>query len=205
MPHRARRHGLVAWSLATLAGPIAGCASGSGRSHDLPNVGLLPVAVSYLETPTQVSWAFPRPVHVVVLEAEPRRPGFRVAYQATAEQLEEWDPRAPVTIDATTSRYVDPPSPVASRPCRTVYLGAGDKDGRQVCDAPPVSSAMLGSGAYGWGFQRRLLLIVSTSFIDTLPLVASERWSRLGTRPPGVEGEWAMSPLALPRRPLSER
>lgn len=195
-----------------LVASTACATSRAARSADRPDLDLLPTNVSFLATPGAVTWAFAAPVHVVVLEQLSRGPAFRVAYSATPEQLGPLGSFGPVQLLASTATRgpsrakpttLNPatpvmPSPATGSQCLSVPVGAGNPEVALNCSPNQFTGghrAIAGRGV----FLRPLMLVVSAAPIDTVALVATDRWVRGGTRPPGTTGAWAVMPLALIR------
>jgi hypothetical protein len=83
------------------------------------------------------------------------------------------------TVDAVQPSTVSS----AATNCSTVYMGAGDPTGTQVC---PVSrSYSVGSGRQ-WRFRNRVFLLVSDKPVPPLP--PAIEWSARGTTPPVAPG-----------------
>jgi hypothetical protein len=196
-----------------LLASMAGCVTGrTVRPTDVANLDLLPTGINFLSTPGAVTWTFPNPVHIVVLEQMSRGPAFRVAYAATPEEIDSLGNFGPTQLLASTTTRAPsrgkagalrPPVPVMRSienggQCLSVPVGAGQPEVQLNC-APHYLTGSFKSGAHERVFLRPLMLVVSASPIDTAALVASDRWVRRGVRPPGTTGDWAVMPLALVR------
>ena len=125
-----------------------------------------------------------RPLFAVFLELRPTRDSLDVR-RATNAAVELPIERSSdlftsmETVDAAQASTVSAPA----TNCSTVYMGAGDPTGAQVC---PVSRSYTAGSGRQWRFRNRVFLLVSDRPFPALP--QGIQWSARGTTPPVAPG-----------------